>query len=284
VTVLLVPGQGSQTPGLLAPWLELPGATKALAAFSDAAGMDLLTLGTTGTADQIRDTAIAQPLLTATALLSAGAVDEQASAICGHSVGEVAALALAGVIEPLTAVYLAAERGREMAEAAAIRPTGMCAVLGGVEDEVLDQAKGLELAIRNAPGQIVLSGSAEDLAAFAAQPPPGARVRPLATAGAFHSSAMLPAVPGLRAVVSSLDAADATVPVIANADGALVTDGRELLDRLVGQLTGPVRFDLCLETIAALGSDVLELAPAGTLTAIAKRTGLSALAIGMVPA
>lgn len=282
--VLLVPGQGSQTPGLLTPWLDLPGARQSLAAFSDAAGMDLLALGTTGTAEDIRDTAVAQPLLTATALLSAGAVEAPTAAICGHSVGEVAALALAGVIEPLTAVYLAAERGKAMAEASAIRPTGMCAVLGGDEGDILAKAAGLELAIRNAPGQIVLSGSTDDLAAFAAEPPPGARVRPLATAGAFHSSAMLPAVPGLKALVASLDAADATVPVIANADGELVTDGRELMDRLVGQLTGPVRFDLCLETIATLGADVLELAPAGTLTAIAKRTGLGTRMIGLVPA
>lgn len=277
VIVLLVPGQGSQTPGLLGPLLDVRGARAALDGYSEAAGLDLLSLGTTGTAEEIRDTAVAQPLLTAAALLSARALDLPVAAICGHSVGEVAALALAGVIEPLTAVYLAAQRGKAMAEASAIRPTGMCAVLGGDEDEVLAQAGGLELAIRNAPGQLVLSGSIDAIAAF--QPPAGARVRSLATAGAFHSSAMLPAVPQLQALVSSLTAHDATVPVIANADGALVTDGRELLDRLVGQLTGAVRFDTCLETIAGLGAPVQELAPAGTLTAIAKRAGLDTVAL-----
>jgi [acyl-carrier-protein] S-malonyltransferase len=282
VIVLLVPGQGSQTPGLLAPWLELPGTRALLGSFSEAAGMDLLALGTTGTAEQIRDTAVAQPLLTAAALLSSRAVDVPVGAVCGHSVGEVAALAIAGVIEPLTAVFLAAERGKAMAQASALRPTGMCAVLGGVEEEILEQATGLELAIRNAPGQLVLSGPVDALTAFSANPPKGARVRPLATAGAFHSSAMLPAVPQLQILVSSLTARNATIPVVANADGALVTDGRELLDRLVGQLTGAVRFDSCLQTIAGLGAaGVLELAPAGTLTAIAKRAGLETVELDL---
>ena len=274
VMILLVPGQGSQTPGLLTPVLDAPGAPEALASFSEAAGIDLLALGTTGTAEQIRDTAVAQPLLTAAALLSARAIESQPGAVCGHSVGEIAALAIAGVIEPITAVYLAAERGRLMAEASALAPTGMCAVLGGDESEVLKAAAGagLELAIRNAPGQLVLSGPSDRVTAFGERPPAAARVRPLATAGGFHSSAMLPAVQPLRALVSSMTAADAAFPVIANADGALLTNGRELLDRLVPQLTGPVRFDLCLETIAGLHpTAVLELAPAGTLTAMAKR-------------
>ena len=272
--VLLVPGQGSQTPGLLTPWLDAPGAQSALAGFSAAADLDLLALGTTGTAEQIRDTAVAQPLLTAAALLSARALDAQPGAVCGHSVGELAALAIADVIEPYVAVHLAAVRGRLMAEASALAPTGMCAVLGGDEAQVLAAATeaGLELAIRNGPGQLVLSGPDDLITAFAQTPPAGTRVRRLATAGGFHSSAMRSAVPAFGGLIASMTANHAAVPVIANADGALLTDGRELLDRLVGQLTGPVRFDRCLETIAGLSPTAIrELAPAGTLTAITRR-------------
>ncbi|MGZ6804882.1 MAG: ACP S-malonyltransferase [Nocardioidaceae bacterium] len=272
--VLLAPGQGSQTPGMLRPWLDLPGAAPALAAWSDAAGLDLLRLGTEADADTVRDTAVAQPLLTAAALLSAQALAVAPDVVCGHSVGELAALAVAGVLDPAAAVRLAAERGRAMAQAAAAAPTGMAAVLGGDADEVLaaGQALGLELATVNVSGQVVLGGPVEALDALAAAPPAGARVRRLETAGAFHTRAMAPAVPRLAELVAATDAADPACAVVANADGAVVRSGRALLDRLVGQLTGPVRFDLCLQAIAVLEpTTVVELAPGGTLAALAKR-------------
>lgn len=272
--VFLVPGQGSQTPGQLLPWLALPGATELLAQWSEAAGLDLLAAGTTAGADEIRDTAVAQPLLTATALLSARSLDLSPGLVCGHSIGEVGALALAGVLTDADAVRLAAVRGRLMADAAAQRPTGMVAVLGGGQDEVLAAATGfgLEVATVNVAGQTVFGGPVELLEAFAAAPPPGARVRRLETAGAFHTTAMAPAVPSFAALVASMPAAAAGCPVVANADGALLTDGRALLERLVGQLTGPVRFDRCLATVAAADpACVVELAPSGTLTALAKR-------------
>lgn len=271
---LLAPGQGSQTPGLLTPWLDRPGAADELATWSEAAGLDLQELGTRAGADEIRDTAVAQPLLTAAALLSRRALDVTPDVVCGHSIGELAALAVAGVLDATTAVHLAAERGRAMALAAAARPTGMVAVLGGDADEVLAAAAahGLELATVNVAGQAVLGGPVEALEALAASPPTGARVRRLETAGAFHTSAMASAVPALAALVAAIEPGEPRCAVVANADGAVVTSGRELLDRLVGQLTGPVRFDLCLQTIAGLGAaSVIELAPGGTLTAIAKR-------------
>jgi [acyl-carrier-protein] S-malonyltransferase len=274
VNVLLVPGQGSQSPGLLTPWLDVPGADQDLAVWSDAAGLDLLHLGTAGSADDIRDTAVAQPLLTATALLSARALDARPDLVCGHSVGELGALAVAGVITPVEAVALAAERGRLMAKAAAERPTGMAATLGGDEEQARQVAAdlGLEVATVNVAGQTVYGGPVEALDAFAAASPGGARVRRLQTAGAFHTSAMAPAVPGFAELVAALTPQPASVPVVANADGALLTDGRALLDRLVAQLTGPVRFDLCLQAIAAAGpARAVELAPGGTLTALAKR-------------
>ena len=274
MNVVLVPGQGSQTPGMLASWLELPGAADDLAAWSDVAGLDLVHLGTVAGAEEIRDTAVAQPLLTATALLSAKALTTTPDLVCGHSIGELGALALAGVLTPVEAVALAAERGRLMAKAAAERPTGMAATLGGDEEQAraLATIYGLEVATVNVVGQTVYGGPVEALQAFAEANPGGARVRRLETAGAFHTSAMASAVPGFADLIAGITPKDATVPVVANADGAVLTDGRALLDRLVVQLTGPVRFDLCLATVAGKEPDaVVELAPGGTLAALVKR-------------
>lgn len=259
---------------MLMPWLDLPGAKEDLAAWSDAASLDLLHLGTAAGADDIRDTAVAQPLLTATALLSAKALTTAPDLVCGHSVGELGALAVAGVLTPVEAVTLAAERGRLMAKAASERPTGMAATLGGDEEQAREVATlyGLEVATVNVAGQTVYGGPVEALQAFAEASPGGARVRRLETAGAFHTSAMASAVPGFAELVAGLSPRDADVPVVANADGATLTDGRALLDRLVAQLTGPVRFDLCLATVAAAEpASVVELAPGGTLAALVKR-------------
>ena len=276
VLVLLSPGQGSQSPGMLLPWLDLPGARTRLTAWSERTGLDLLRLGTTGTADEVRDTAVAQPLLTAAALLTAEAVTAGATpaAVCGHSVGELSALAVAGVLSADDAVALAGTRGAAMAQAAAQRPTGMSAVLGGDPDEVRAAvaAAGLEVATVNVPGQVVVGGDADALQAFAAAPPTRTRVKPLDVAGAFHTRAMAPAREALEAALAGLTPSTPRCAVVANADGAVVDDPDELLRRLVGQLTSPVRFDLCLQTLAGLGATtVVELAPGGTLTAMAKR-------------
>lgn len=267
--LLLSPGQGAQSPGMLAPWLALPGADATVSRWSDLAGCDLVALGTTADADTVRRTEVAQPLLTAAALLSgrallAGGVPD---AVCGHSVGELSALALAGVLTDDEAIALAAGRGRLMAAAAAERPTGMAAVLGGAVDRDALRTAGLELATVNAPGQAVVGGPLEALDAWV--PPVGARVRRLDVAGAFHTSAMTSAVPGLAALVGDLQPRDAQCDVVANADGAVLHDGRALLDRLVAQLTRPVRFDLCL---AAVTAPAVELAPAGVLSALVRRS------------
>jgi [acyl-carrier-protein] S-malonyltransferase len=276
VLVLLFPGQGAQAPGMLRPWLDLPGAPERIALWADVTGLDLLRLGTTASADEVRDTAVAQPLLTAVALLSAGAVldGRRPGAVCGHSVGELPALAVAGVLGEATAVRLAAERGRAMARAAALRATGMSALLGGDLTSITRAASraGLSLATVNGAGQAVVGGPVEGLAALAAAPPPGSRVRPLDVAGAFHTPAMLPAVGRFSAVLGSVQPRDAACAVVTNARGEVLTDGRALLDRLVGQLTGPVRFDLCLDALADVGAtSLVELAPGGTLAGIARR-------------
>ncbi|MCU1624831.1 MAG: S-malonyltransferase [Frankiales bacterium] len=260
---------------MLLPWLSGPGAAADLATWSEAARLDLLWLGTSAEADEIRDTAVAQPLLTAAALLSWRALGAPTPDVaCGHSVGELAALAVAGVIGTTEAVVLAAERGRAMAAAAALTATGMAATLGG-DQAVVDAAAtalGLEVATVNVAGQTVYGGPVAALDELAAQQPGGARVRRLETAGAFHTSAMLAAVPRLQELVSAIRPSEPRCAVVANADGAVVTSGRVLLDRLVGQLTRPVRFDLCLATIGAMQpSALVELAPGGTLAALAKR-------------
>ncbi len=270
VLLLLSPGQGSQSSGMLMPWLALPGAEERLARWSELTGLDLRALGTTASDDEVRPTEVAQPLLTAAALLSGRAVlaGRTPDVVCGHSIGELSAVALAGVLTDDQAVALAAGRGRLMAEAAALRPTGMAALLGVGAQEQDWTAAGLELATVNVAGQVVLGGPVEALDAWT--PPKGVRVRRLDVAGAFHTSAMAPAADGFAALVAALGPRDADCDVIANADGAVLRDGRELLDRLVGQLTRPVRFDLCLAA-ASSATEAVELAPGGVLKGLAKR-------------
>ncbi len=278
--VIAAPGQGAQAPGFLAPWLEDDGFSARLSWLSAVAGLDLVHFGTRADAETIRDTAVAQPLLVAAALATAPDLVPASSdggsvgAYAGHSVGELAAAALAGALTPEQAVVLVRERGRAMAEAAAVTPTSMTAVLGGVRDDVLAgvDKHGLTAANDNGPGQVVAAGTVEQLAAFADDPPARARLVPLSVAGAFHTEHMAPAVRTLAGYAAAIATADPVTPVISNRDGKVVTDGRELLDRLVAQVSSPVRWDLCMETMAGLGvTGLLELPPAGTLTGIAKR-------------
>lgn len=275
----MCPGQGSQTQGFLAPWLDLPGARDTLGRLSEAGGIDLEQHGTVSDEETIKDTAVAQPLivgaglLTASALLGTDGVDAR-WALTGHSVGELTALALAGTLTPQAAMSLVAIRAHGMAQASAVAPTGMAAVLGGDPEEVLAvlARHGLTPANRNGSGQVVAAGTLEALDALRADPPARARVIPLKVAGAFHTAHMAPAVAALAAAAQQVEAADPVGPVVSNADGAVVASGAELLDRLVTQVSNPVRWDLCMETLASLGvTGLVELAPAGTLVGLAKR-------------
>ncbi len=274
----LAPGQGSQTPGMLAEWLELPGAADRIAGWSRISGLDLATLGTTATAEQITDTAVTQPLVVATTLLAYAELAERGLpadiVVAGHSVGEIAAYAIAGVISPDDAVKLAAVRGSGMATACAAEATGMSAVLGGDEAEVLARLEALELvpANRNAAGQIVAAGTVAALEKLAEDPPAKTRVRQLATAGAFHTHYMSSALDGYAAAAAEVAVADPTTTLLSNADGQPVTSGADAMEKLVAQLTRPVRWDLCSETMRKLGvTAVVEFPPAGALTGIAKR-------------
>ncbi|MFD4353707.1 ACP S-malonyltransferase [Nocardia sp. NPDC058518] len=275
---LLTPGQGSQTPGMLTPWLALPGATDRLELWSKAAGLDLVRLGTTATAEEIVDTAVTQPLVVAAALLAFAEIAPGSipadTVVAGHSVGEFAAAAVAGVITADEAVALAAIRGREMAKACALEPTGMSAVLGGDEATVLARLAELDLvpANRNAVGQIVAAGRLEALAELAANPPEKARVRALPVAGAFHTVFMAPAQEAVADAIAQISPSDPIRTLLSNFDGQPVTSGADAIEKLAAQVTRPVRWDLCNETVrAAAVSAVVELPPAGTLVGIAKR-------------
>jgi [acyl-carrier-protein] S-malonyltransferase len=279
--LITAPGQGAQAPGFLSPWLELPGFADRLGAWSDLAGCDLIRYGTTAGADEIKDTAVAQPLLVAAAVATAevlfgglGKAPQQAGATAGHSVGELGAGTIAGVITPEDAMRLVGVRGRAMADAAAIEPTGMTAVLGGTEADVLASIEkhGLTPANINTTGQIVAAGTTEELAAFAADPPPGARLRPLAVAGAFHTRHMAPAVNQLSEAASVIKTQDPGLALLSNRDGVVVRTGSDWIDRIINQVSAPVRWDLCMTTMTSLGvTAMIELPPAGTLTGLARR-------------
>ena len=265
---IIAPGQGSQTPGMLNSWVTNPIFHELLSKWSMRIDLDLIRLGTTADAEEIKDTANAQPLIVAASLLSAHALGiKNFSFTSGHSVGELAAAAISGAISDEDALRLVRARGLEMAKAAALSPAGMSAVLGGDREIVLKKLKELELvaANDNGGGQIVAAGDLSALAALSENPPEGARVRALAVAGAFHTPFMAPAVEPLRRLA-------ATISVISNKDGEVVTDGAQVLTRIVNQIANPVRWDLCMETMKKLGiTGVIELPPAGTLVGLLKR-------------
>jgi len=288
VIVVVCPGQGSQTPGFLAPWLEVPGLDDRLAEYSEAAGIDLTAHGTVSDADTIRDTAVAQPLIVAAGLLTLsvllGGRSKLVGGVAGHSVGEFTAAAAAGILSPTDAVALVAERGRAMADAAARTPTGMSAVIGADEAELLALLDDLRLepANFNGGGQLVVAGDLDALEKLRAAPPAGSRVIPLQVAGAFHTRYMAPAVERLEEAASGIDAKDAKLPIWTNRDGQRVSGGREFLDLLVGQVSSPVRWDRCMESFATAGlTGIIEVAPAGALVGLAKRAlkGVPSIAV-----
>jgi [acyl-carrier-protein] S-malonyltransferase len=275
---------------MLSPWLEQPGAEEQLTLWSKASGLDLVRLGTSASTEEITDTAVTQPLVVATTLLAhqeltrRGLLADAELILAGHSVGEIAAYAMAGVLGADDAVALAATRGAEMAKACAIEPTGMSAVLGGDEAEVLSRLEQLELipANRNGAGQIVAAGPLAGLEKLAEDPPAKARVRALGVAGAFHTKYMAPALDGYAAAAAAVVTADPTATLLSNRDGKPVASASAAMDTLVAQLTQPVRWDLCTETLREHDvTAIVEFPPAGTLTGIAKRElrGVTARAV-----
>ncbi|GAA1074859.1 MULTISPECIES: ACP S-malonyltransferase [Kitasatospora] len=288
--VIVAPGQGAQTPGFLSPWLELDGAADRLGQWSEVAGLDLVRYGTEASEEEIKDTAVAQPLLVAAGLVTAGVLFADGDfrslvgGVAGHSVGEITAAALAGVLSAEDALAFVRERSLGMAEAAAARPTGMTAVLGGEPDAVAAKLAehGVTAANNNGGGQIVAAGTLEQLEALKADPPAGARLIPLKVAGAFHTEHMAPGVERLEKFAPGLAVSDPAVAYVSNKDGGVVGSGAEVLARLVSQVSNPVRWDLCMDAIQQLGATaVIELSPAGTLTNLVKRNlkGVATLAL-----
>ena len=288
---IVCPGQGSQKPGFLAPWLDLPGFRDRLQWLSAAANVDLVTHGTTSDEATIKDTAVAQPLIVGAGLIALQALlDDEATSLssvgvlAGHSVGEITAAAAAGVLSPEQAMIFVRERGYAMAAASAVTPTGMSAVLGGTPDDVAAtlERHGLTPANMNGAGQVVAAGTMEQLSALSEDPPAKARVIGLTVAGAFHTHHMESAVERLEGHARAIWTSDAQVPLISNRDGQVVTDGSDVLARLVSQVRNPVRWDLCMEQLLALGvTGLIELPPAGTLVGLAKRglRGVETLAL-----
>ena len=284
--IAVFPGQGSQSPGFLTPWLDADGSADRLARYSEWSGVDLVAAGTEWDAERIRDTQVAQPLIVAASLLSWNALPEREriDGVAGHSVGEFAAAAAAGVLSEQTALTLVGIRGRAMAEAAAAAETGMSAVIGGDEASVvarLDEL-GLAPANYNGGGQLVVAGALDALQALAAEPVAGTRVIPLQVAGAFHTRYMASAVETLRAAAAEVAASDPGVLLWTNRNGSAVASGREFVDLLVDQVASPVRWDLCMSSFADAGvSGIVELSPAGTLVGLAKRAlrGVPAVAV-----
>ncbi|MBG6182584.1 [acyl-carrier-protein] S-malonyltransferase [Arthrobacter sp. CAN_A214] len=283
------PGQGSQTPGFLSPWLELPGVADHLAALSEQAGVDLIRHGTVSDEDTIKDTAVAQPLIVAAGLVAGRVLLEErpltaGTVVAGHSVGELTASAIAGALSEADAVAFVRVRANAMASAAAATPTGMSAVLGGDPDDVARVLAGVGLTAANANGggQVVAAGTLEQLAALAAAPPAKARVIPLKVAGAFHTDHMSPAVMALETLRPTLLPSEPVGTLLSNFDGRPVSTGEANLDSLIAQVSRPVRWDLCMESMQSMGvTGMVELAPAGTLTGLAKRgmRGTAALAV-----
>ena len=275
--VTACPGQGAQKAGFLTSWLELPGFSTTLGELADASGIDLRTHGTESDDATITDTAIAQPLLVAAAIASFMEIfgdDLTTDVVAGHSVGEIGAAAIAGILSPAQAMTLVQARGAAMADAAASAASGMAAVVGGDPDGVLTAITdaGLEPANVNGGGQTVAAGAQDRIEEFAANPPDRARVIPLKVAGAFHTSFMSPASEAVAATAKTLTPQDPSVTILTNSDGSTVHSGSDYLDLLVSQVTNPVRWDRCQETLLASGvTGILELVPGGTLTGLAKR-------------
>lgn len=287
--VIACPGQGSQTPGFLDPWLTEQSFRERLTRISDAVGIDLVAHGTVSDADTIRDTAVAQPLIVSAGLLTLSALfadgrRERIGGIAGHSVGELTAAAGAGVLSETDAVAFVRERGAAMARAAAEARTGMSAVVGADETELITTLDSLGLfpANYNGGGQLVVAGDLDALATLAQRPPARARVIPLPVAGAFHTRYMAPAVPVLEAFAATLSASDPTLRLWTNKDGSEVADGAEFLRLLVGQVSSPVRWDLDMQAFQEAGvTGIIEVAPAGALVGLAKRglKGVPAVAV-----
>jgi len=291
VIVVVCPGQGSQTPGFMLPWLDLPAFRSSIEGMQAASGIDLIAHGTVSDADTIRDTSVAQPLIVsagvatlATLFDANGTVSSKISGVAGHSVGEITAAVATGIFTAEQGIKFVKERGDAMALAAGLEPTSMAAILGGEQTVVEARLAELDLepANYNGGGQIVAAGAAAAIGELQAEGPAGARVIPLQVAGAFHTRYMAPAVSTLAAYAAGLTVADPITNLWTNAGGRAVDSGTQFVELMVNQVKSPVRWDLCMAAMVEAGvTAMIEVSPAGTLVGLAKRSmpGVETLAI-----
>ena len=288
---IVCPGQGAQTPGFFSPWLELPEFRASIEAMQTASGFDLIKHGTESDADTIRDTAVAQPLIVAAGIATVSALlggkpaaESGIAGVSGHSVGEITAAAIAGIFDAEQAIKFVKVRADAMAAAAAIEKTSMAAIVGGEQSVVEARLAELDLepANYNGSGQIVAAGSAEAIAKLQAEGPNGARVIPLQVAGAFHTRYMKPAVSALADFAAGVSVNNPATKIWSNAGGLLISSGEEFKNLLVKQVSNPVRWDMCMQSMLDAGvTAIIEVSPAGTLAGIAKRAmpGVEAVAV-----
>jgi [acyl-carrier-protein] S-malonyltransferase len=274
----------------LAPWLELESFRQQIEKYSSILEMDLIHFGTEADAETIKDTKNAQPLIVAASMASYAELvealkdDSVIAGVAGHSVGEIAAANIAGVLDTEAALMFVKARGEQMARAATLEASSMAAVVGGEQEIVLNHLTNLGLfaANYNGKGQIVAAGSSATIQELIDTPPPGTRVVGLAVAGAFHTSFMETAKVELGSLASSIRTENPKLLLWSNSDGARVDSGDKFLELLINQVSNPVRWDLTMDSMVSDGvSAVIELLPAGTLTGIAKRAmpGVATLAL-----
>ena len=288
LTALVFPGQGSQRIGMLSGLALVEGAERLLDAAEALSDLPLRSAAEAGTPEQLADTRFAQPLLyladwaAGVAALASGVTPV---AVAGHSLGELAALAIAGVYSVEAGLELVVERSRLMAEVAAETPGGMVAVLGLDAAAIASALKGIDgawVANDNSPGQMVVSGTPDGLSsASAALAGAGARrIVPLAVAGPFHSPLMQPAAERFADLLRAATFVDARVPVFQNTAASPATGADVIRQRLAGQIVSPVRWTQTMESLRDSGVTVLlECGPGAVLTGLAKRVdGLVAYA------
>jgi [acyl-carrier-protein] S-malonyltransferase len=287
---LTCPGQGAQTPGFLSPWLELDSFKTAIEQYSEILEMDLVHFGTNADADQIKETQVAQPLIVAASMASHAvliqALQDKSiiAGVAGHSVGELAAASIAGVLDTEAALRFVKARGEQMAKAASLEASSMAAVVGGEPEVVVShlESMGLFAANYNGKGQIVAAGAAGKIQELVANPPAGTRVVGLAVAGAFHTSFMETAKVELASLAGSINTSNPEMLIWSNSDGSRVDSGERFLELLINQVSKPVRWDKTMDSMTTDGvTALIELLPGGTLTGIAKRAmpGVATLAI-----
>ena len=277
---VVAPGQGSQSVGMLSPWVTDSKDKELVDSWSSLISVDLLKLGQSGNSEEIKSTDNAQLLIFITSILSSLNLDlknakDQSIIFAGHSVGEFAAYSIAGTFEVDQALKIVARRGQSMLAATnAFSKTGMSAVLGGNNDEVISYLREFNLipANINSNGQIIAAGTLENLDRLANTPPAGTRVRPLEVSAAFHTKYMEPAISRFKEIFRDLNTNSPSQIILSNKNGEELNKSTDIIENLINQVISPVRWDLCQAKMVELGvTGMLELAPGGTLCGIAKK-------------